>query len=177
MDNYKMALHDDIGVDVDEVFMQKKLAERAIRMMMFYMLEVQLKNAFGYLRDQTRRVANARIENAAALINKIGRGMIARYKFRTLMRLMRERVQKDLKNGRNTARIENMMAKILTKNIRRYSRMCVVKRNLNYRRKATIIQKRIRGVLGRIRVDRLRNWNAWLKKNAILVQCSFRYVS
>ena len=42
MDAYKWGLHDDIGLDIDAKFMQKQLAEKAIRLMMFYILEVQV---------------------------------------------------------------------------------------------------------------------------------------
>ena len=100
MDDYKWALHDEIGLDIDAKFMQKKLAEKAIRLMMFYILEVQLKNAFTFLRDQTRRVANARLLNAAATINRMGRGLIARQRCRLLMKMMWERMEAQRKKDK-----------------------------------------------------------------------------
>ena len=111
MDAYKWGLHDDIGLDIDAKFMQKQLAEKAIRLMMFYILEVQLKNAFTFLRDQTRRVANGKLLSAAAVINRVGRGMLARKQCRLLMMMMRERLEAQRKKDRYAAAFQRKMAR------------------------------------------------------------------
>jgi hypothetical protein len=174
MDEFKWALHDEIGLDIDAKFMQKKLAEKAIRLMMFYILEVQLKNAFTFLRDQTRRVANARLLGAAAMINRMGRGMIARQRCRVLMGMMRERVEAKRKKEKQAATFLRRMARIIARNFRLYVKMKIVKRNLRHRRSATHMQRVVRGWLARIYTERLRDWVAWQNFNITKIQCSFR---
>ena len=150
MDAYKWGLHDDIGLDIDAKFMQKQLAEKAIRLMMFYIMEVQLKNAFTFLRDQTRRVANAKLLNAAATINRVGRGMLARNKCKLLMRMMRERLEAQRKKEKYAAAYQRKMGRIITRNVRLYAKMRVVKQNLRKRRAATLVQRIVRGKLARV---------------------------
>eukprot|EP00605_Chrysophyceae_sp_TOSAG23-4_P001444 GSChrysophyteH1.ASY1.ANO1.1572.1 assembled CDS len=174
MEEYKLALHDDMGIDLDQEFLAKRLAERAIRLMMFYILEVQLKNSFTLLKDQTRRVSNARIEKAARIINRIGRGMIARAMVRYKKRILKERNELQHSSHYKLIKLQNKMAKVITRSIRLYGRLRVIKGKLKKRRAATVIQRLARGVAGRKRAEEQRRWIAWLHWNATMIQCSFR---
>ncbi len=174
MDAYKLALHDDLGVDIDATFLQRKLADRAIRLMMFYILEVQLKNAFTFLRDQTRRVTNARFMRAAALINRIGRGLVGRQYARMRAQKLKDRLDHERSTKYKRIRLENAKARIITRAIRKYAKMKTIKWMLFRRRAATTIQRRARGIQGRDYARRVRRWRDWLKINATMIQCAYR---
>jgi hypothetical protein len=174
MDDYKLGIHDELGVDIDAKFLGKKLAERAIRLMMFYILEVQLKNAFSLFRDQTRRVSNARIAKAAAIINRIGRGMVARSLIRLKKRMIWERNEREQSSKYKHIKVEMQASRVITRAIRLYSKMLIIKAKLRRRRASVLIQRRTRGITGRIRAQMRRDWVNWLHFNATTIQCCFR---
>jgi len=174
MDSYKMSLHDELGVDIDAKFLQKKLAERAIRLMMFYILEVQLKNSFTLLRDQTRRVTNARFVRAAAAVNRMGRGLIARQYARARARKVKDRNDYERGTKYKRIRLENTKARVIQRALRLFTKMKAIKRLLEFRRAATTIQRRARGTQGRDYARRVKLWRDWLKINSTMIQCSFR---
>jgi len=174
LDGYKMALHDELGVDIDAKFLQKKLADRAIRLMMFYILEVQLKNSFVFLRDQTRRVTNARFLRAVALVNRMGRGLVARQYARARAQKVKDRNDYERGTKYKRIRLENNKSRIIQRSIRLYTKMKGIKKLLKHRRDATTIQRRIRGIQGRDYARRVLMWRDWLKTNSTMIQCSYR---
>lgn len=174
MDEVKMRSYDDLGLDLDAKFTAVRVASRAVNMMMFYMIEVRLRGSFVKLKEQTRLASIARREAAAALINRVARGMFARLETRQLRRMLflaREVERRTAETRQTTLR---KAVQCITRAIRLYGKMRVLRINRRRRLAATCVQRHIRGKLAKIRCNRLRNWNEWLKFNAVRIQCAFR---
>ena len=125
------------------------MASRAVSLMMFYMIEVRLRASFFLLRDQARLATLARRERAAARINRVLRGMVARAFARGLRRLMfiAREVERRTAETRNTS-LRNA-ALCVTRVIRRIGKRRVMRLRRQHRLAATRIQARCRGVLAR----------------------------
>lgn len=174
LDEIKTRCYDDLGLDLDSKFTAVRIASKAVNMMMFYMVEVRLKGSFLKLKEQTRLASIARRERASRLLNRVGRGMLARADVRKLRRMVYSAREHERRTVETRSTEYRKAASCITRAIRLYTRMKIIRRRRRQRLAATCIQRRIRGIIARVRVYRLQNWNEWLRLNAVKIQCMAR---
>ena len=85
-----------------------------------------------------------------------------------------ERNEREQSSKYKHIKVEMQASRVITRAIRLYSKMLIIKAKLRRCRASVLIQRRTRGITGRIRAQMRRDWVNWLHFNATTIQCCFR---
>lgn len=90
------------------------------------------------------------------------------------MKLMQERIELERRKAKAAYSQQNRMAKRITRTVRKYVRMKLIRRVRLHRLSATAIQCAIRCMFARGAVRAIRDKNAFLRHHTTRIQCAFR---
>lgn len=176
-DYVRTSAYDEMGVDLDKNYTRGRLLGRYAKTLVYFYNLCRQMNAFSWLKLQTARASASRIQWAVTTIQRCGRGLVGRSNIREIKRNLYIQRQYELQLELEQKQLERRCG--LTIYVLFRCNSIKVRRVINRirLRAAVLIQKRIRGILGRHRAVLRREFVDYLNYHCTKIQCCFRRVS
>jgi hypothetical protein len=174
LNQFSVGVYEQIGLDINKEYIRLRKFKGYIKLLLFYVYTFRLRAAFVQYREQVRQVRLA-MERAAA--QRVYCAIKCSLVWKAIQRreeLKRNQANRDADNERAFQLLIAECANKIRNGVRKYTAMKVVKRMLGKRRAATLIQKRLRGVLGRMRAHAVLLMFQYIFRNATVIQCAAR---
>ena len=176
MDKWKGNLIDELNLHVDPKYSKARTYGDAVNMIIYYVYISKTKVVVKRWKWWLKETNKARRINAALLLTRIARGMIARREVFTIkenIRIQREAEELEIKRRYVFA---NFMSKRISRRYKKYKKRCLFLWNKERREAATRIQSQARIILAKSRVIRIIQWNALCYYSSTKIQVRWRMV-
>ena len=176
MDNWKGSLIDQLNVHVDPDFSKARTYGEAVNMIIYYTYISRVKMIFKHWKKWLKWANTVRRINAGALLVRVSRGMLARKEVFTIRENIRLQKEAEELEAKRRYVFANYMSRRISRRYKKYKRRCLFLWNLKRKEAATLIQKRVRIILAKLRVIRIIEWNALCYYSSTKIQVRWRMV-
>jgi hypothetical protein len=125
LDQWRGGLLDELGLDVDAAYNKAKRSKRALQLLLYFVYSVKMRVVLGQWRQYSEAVQQQRRASAAASMNRLARGLLARRHVATIRaNIARQRAAEQLHQRQRQAFI-NFSASKIALCYRRYKKRLV----------------------------------------------------
>ena len=173
-DFIRTSSYEDLSIDLDPNFTKRRLYSKGLYLIIFYVNKFKSKSAIERLKVQTAEASKCRIIRAGHELTRIARGFLGRLHMRDEIRRMNERIDLEKQRIQNQKLYVNKMA-IRIKNFIFYTgKMRTIRKHIRRKNCAIVIQKRARGILGRVYFKKVLDKFILDNLCATSIQCAYR---
>ena len=166
---------DDLGLDLNPLHNKKRYFGNSFMLLLYYYNYFRQKQGFLQLHEQCKKSTASRQKNAGILIVRISRGLLGRMKTRAIRYNLQRQFDAKAEYERQLQLHYDLNASRITRSVIIYVKTKIImRRNIMYRQKATLIQKVVRGYFVRHRIAIILQMRMKLKINSIKIQCAYR---
>jgi hypothetical protein len=170
LDKLKCSMLDDYGLNVDEVFNRRRKYGKACYMLIYYVNMFKLKTTFAWLKVQVMHLIQQRRIGAAMTLAFYAKKFLNYKHDREIRRNLEAQAEaRRQAEKRNRDRID--LASSLVLGLVRFS---VVRKRINRRKAAIIIERHARGMIGRRLAAQMRAFEYFRFCCARIIQCCYR---
>jgi hypothetical protein len=176
MNKWKSSLLDELGVNVDPEFSKYRLTLSSVQLFFYYFRSIQITHAFSKWKIWLLHCNQYRMYNAAAFINRVLRGYMARVMVRNIRHHIKLQHEAEIEQEKQRQIFRNYQVVKISRTWKRYKRRKIRKEKQLRFQSAVRIQRRVRGMMGR---DRARRYRKFLEKQlscSVTIQCWWRQI-
>lgn len=171
---WKCSLYDDLGLNVDPSFTKARLYGRGVFMLVYYCYKKRIATCFNWLHKQCLKVRASQRKKAAQVINRQIRILLAKVRVAAIKENVRIQIALEEERARKI-RVKKHVSSLTIYVLYRRSFIMTQKAVKQKELEAImLIQRRVRGILGRRRAVRRRNYLILINASALKIQCAYR---
>jgi hypothetical protein len=174
MDQWKGNLIDELNLYVDPTFSKARTYGDAVNMIIYYVYVSKTKVVIKHWKRWLKETNRALRIDAAALLTRVARGMLARKEVYTMKENIRLQKEAEALEIKRRYIFSNFMSRRISKCYKKYKKRCLFLWNKARKEAATTIQSQVRIMLAKRRVVRIIEWNALCYYSATKIQVRWR---
>lgn len=174
MDNMRISLYDELGLNVDEKFTKRRFFSNASKTLLYYVYTKILKDCMKHWKYQSNEVTLALEMKSVTCIARVMRGKLARMRHAKILENMRIRQEAAINAIKKRNALLHFSAFVLSKALRVYCKRQAIRRHIVQRLAATNIQRIFRSFAAHTKFQIMKIHFKLVTSKAVFIQCAYR---